>query len=55
MLAGAAASQGVSGKLDAALEAATTAMKASDFATAELRLKEAVQLGEQIQPHEGGW
>lgn len=51
-LAGSAHALGVSGKLDAAMEAGANAWKENNFAEAEKDYKEAVQIAEQIKPHE---
>jgi len=47
------ASKGVSGKLDAAMEAGGEDYKKKRFAEAERNYQQAVKLGEQLQPHEG--
>lgn len=46
-------SKGISGKLDAAMEAGTGDYKEKRFAEAERNYAEAVRLGEQLHPHEG--
>ena len=47
------ASQGISGKLDAAMESAGEDYKEKRFAEAERNYQEAVKLGEELRPHEG--
>jgi len=47
------ASKGISGKLDAAMEAGGEDYKAKRFAEAERNYQEAVKLGEELRPHEG--
>ena len=47
------ASQGISGELDAAMEAGLEALKGKRFDEAERNYKEAVKLAEQLKPHEG--
>lgn len=52
-LAGSADTLGISGKLDAAMEAGANASRENNFADAEKSYKEAVQIAEQLTPHEG--
>jgi tetratricopeptide (TPR) repeat protein len=47
------AGKGISGKLDAAMEAGSEDYKEQRFAEAERNYQEAVRLGEQLRPHEG--
>jgi len=47
------ASNGISGKLDAAMEAGGEDYKEKRFAEAERNYQEAVKLGEELRPHEG--